>query len=205
MKKIMAMILLIGVLMSGSVFGTNAQIADDTLSEKYYEYYIKDDSYSPEKVEIWDSKEINGVVVFSGWIVGGIAPIDGWEIILGDWVVANTGYFSTGNGICMHVYDGEKFYTIKEAWQEGVVSDLSEYEDFSEPLFVTKIGDVNRDKEVNVKDATALQKVLAGIEVTSLEESYVNNGDFYVRDFNGDKSINVKDATAIQKRVAGMA
>ncbi len=59
------------------------------------------------------------------------------------------------------------------------------------------LGDVNLDGKVNVKDATAIQKQVAGIikfEATSLA----------VADYDGDTKITVRDATAIQKFVAGI-
>ena len=56
------------------------------------------------------------------------------------------------------------------------------------------IGDANSDGELNIKDATAVQKYLAKF----------GKVDKLVADFNGDLSINVKDATDIQKKLAGL-
>ncbi len=61
----------------------------------------------------------------------------------------------------------------------------------------SELGDVNLDGKVNVKDATAIQKQVAGIikyEATSLA----------VADYDGDGKVTVRDATAIQKFVAGI-
>ncbi len=58
------------------------------------------------------------------------------------------------------------------------------------------LGDADDDGVVNVKDATAIQKKVAGLEVTSYNDA--------VADADEDGSINVKDATAIQKWVAGL-
>ena len=60
-----------------------------------------------------------------------------------------------------------------------------------------KIGDADLSGTVNVKDATAIQKHVAGI--ITLNETALS-----VADVTGDKNVNVKDATAIQKFVAGM-
>ncbi len=60
-----------------------------------------------------------------------------------------------------------------------------------------ELGDVNLDGKVNVKDATAIQKQVAGI-ITFESDS------LSVADYDGDTKITVRDATAIQKFVAGI-
>lgn len=59
------------------------------------------------------------------------------------------------------------------------------------------IGDVNNDGVVNVKDATLLQKSIAGTAALDADTRYISDV-FY------DGTISVKDATAIQKRVANL-
>lgn len=56
------------------------------------------------------------------------------------------------------------------------------------------IGDANADGELNIKDATALQKYCANL----------GSVDKFIADFNGDLKINVRDATDIQKKLAGL-
>lgn len=63
--------------------------------------------------------------------------------------------------------------------------------------FLGFMGDADHNNSVNVKDATAIQKHVAGI--ITLDELVLNFSDV---DFS--KDINVKDATAIQKWVAGI-
>lgn len=63
---------------------------------------------------------------------------------------------------------------------------------------VYELGDVNLDGAVNVKDATTIQKWVAGL--IELNEEALG-----VADTNGDASVNVKDATTIQKKIAGIA
>lgn len=62
---------------------------------------------------------------------------------------------------------------------------------------VTLLGDVNLDGNVNITDATAIQKYLAG----SVEFSEVRKLN---ADVNGDGNITVTDATAIQKMIVGI-
>lgn len=68
------------------------------------------------------------------------------------------------------------------------------------PIFFFLNGDVNLDKDVNVTDATLIQKYIAGIE--SFRADFRN---FYeLADLNNDGDINIKDVTALQKHIAGL-
>ena len=60
-----------------------------------------------------------------------------------------------------------------------------------------ELGDANCDSKLNVKDATTIQKHIAGI-VT------LGSDGLSVADYNEDGKVNVKDATAIQKFIAGI-
>jgi len=60
------------------------------------------------------------------------------------------------------------------------------------------LGDADLSGVVNVKDATLIQKVVAGLERNFKDEAQI------CADANVDTEINVKDATAIQKYVAGL-
>lgn len=60
------------------------------------------------------------------------------------------------------------------------------------------LGDADLNGVVNVKDATLIQKVTAGLEKNFKDEAYV------CADANIDTEVNVKDATIIQKFVAGL-
>ena len=59
------------------------------------------------------------------------------------------------------------------------------------------MGDANTDGEVNVKDATAIQKHIAGI-------APLNSLQINLSDVNSDDAVNIKDATYIQKVVADL-
>ncbi len=64
-------------------------------------------------------------------------------------------------------------------------------------VYVT-IGNVVQDSNVNIRDATAVQKHLAGI--ITLSESQLLSADT-----NRDGMVNIKDATVIQKYIAGFS
>lgn len=57
------------------------------------------------------------------------------------------------------------------------------------------IGNVNCDSYVNIKDATAIQKYLAGLEL-------FYDDTLKLADTNDDGKVNIKDATTIQKYIA---
>lgn len=58
-------------------------------------------------------------------------------------------------------------------------------------------GDADEDGKVNIKDATAIQKHIAGLIKLS-DEGY------RVADVDASSTVNIKDATSIQKHIAGM-
>lgn len=61
-----------------------------------------------------------------------------------------------------------------------------------------KIGDVNLDGKLNIRDATLIQKYLAKmVEFNDLQKKYL-------ADFNADFKVTIKDATAIQKKIANI-
>ncbi len=65
------------------------------------------------------------------------------------------------------------------------------------PVITGVLGDANCDTEVNIKDATAIQKHVAMLE--SLTEA-----GLILADVDASDDVNIKDATAIQKYIAGI-
>ena len=61
-----------------------------------------------------------------------------------------------------------------------------------------QLGDVNRDGNFNIKDATEIQKYLAKLVEFDGEQKAL-------ADFDGNGTINIKDATAIQMKLAKLA
>ncbi len=70
-------------------------------------------------------------------------------------------------------------------------------ENSTDPEETYLLGDVNLDGKVNVKDATIIQKSVAGL-ISLTEEENLS------ADANLDEKVNIKDATAIQKFSAGL-
>ncbi|MBQ8000860.1 MAG: dockerin type I repeat-containing protein [Ruminococcus sp.] len=67
----------------------------------------------------------------------------------------------------------------------------------SEPVFTGILGDANLDGEVNIKDATAIQKYTAQLEA-------LTDTGLILADVDASADVNIKDATAIQKYIAGI-
>lgn len=84
-----------------------------------------------------------------------------------------------------------------ELWFLGgtAVIDADKIEQPENNLYI--MGDADCNSEVNIKDATAIQKHVAGI-ITLSEVGEL------LADVDGSGSVNVKDATAIQKWIAGI-
>ncbi len=86
----------------------------------------------------------------------------------------------------------EDMAAIVEAARPSTDEETSADETTPDELY---LGDADGDGKVNVKDATAIQKFVAGFEITINMES---------ADADLSLQVNVKDATAIQKFVAGL-
>ncbi len=67
----------------------------------------------------------------------------------------------------------------------------------TKPGITGAVGDANCDGDINIKDATAIQKHIAMLE------SLTDTG-FILADVDASSDVNIKDATAIQKKIAGL-
>ncbi len=108
--------------------------------------------------------------------------------------VDNLYYTSTDNDIVNLTHDENKnfFDSAVHMIYDPKYDSEEALADVSSRYVLADIGDVNCDGEVNIKDATAIQKSLANLTTLS------NVGN-KVSDFDGDKAVTIKDATAIQK------
>ncbi len=106
----------------------------------------------------------------------------------------NVEYISPGNfnqvpkGVTIYGYEGSRAESF--AKEKGINFALYREEGYS-------TGDVNMDGDLNVKDATTIQKQLASLVNLSIDAQTL-------ADYNSDGNLNVKDATAIQKSLAGL-
>lgn len=105
---------------------------------------------------------------------------------------------ANGTDNASYIVDGDEYaFSGKETLELSV-------DDMVDPDYrlIGKLGDADLSDTVNVKDATLIQKAVAGLAAISGDQVILAN---VTGDKNGDADIvNVKDATAIQKWVAGM-
>ncbi len=78
-----------------------------------------------------------------------------------------------------------------------VSTDSTDSTEPSNPVSEFELGDVTRDKKLNIKDVTAIQKHLAMILDFDEEQKLL-------ADYLQDTKINIKDATQIQKKLANI-
>ena len=71
---------------------------------------------------------------------------------------------------------------------------IAPYESPTDDINQSLLSDVDSDGEINIKDATMIQKCVVGLEQLDENQSIC-------ADTNGDGTINVNDATLIQKYV----
>ncbi len=133
--------------------------------------------------------------------------------MFGDYVVKGlSGTHPLGSGYGIYIPAEGKAYSLSKAWEMGI-------EGIENVFLNTKIGsligDADRDRKLTVKDATYIQKCLAGLEEFYRYDEIIANRyegpnydgaglPVYVTDFNCDHQRDVKDATAIQKHLAGL-
>lgn len=119
---------------------------------------------------------------------------------IGDYAVSSSAAYGEHHGYYVYIPATGELHDLRSA-----VEDTADIEGIGEAFLHMgrrggMIGDADKDTKLTVKDATYIQKVVAGIEV---EDPYFGITNL-IRDFDRDDDVNVKDATAIQKCVAGL-
>lgn len=125
--------------------------------------------------------------------------------ILGDLLLAG----SSGNipftyGYAVYIPETDEIYDLTHALTldiEGIENTLNHIG------FIARMGDTDGDKKLTIKDATYLQKCLAGLESFGDDDDisgYFSESEskVYISDYNRDGVRNIRDATAIQKKLA---
>ncbi len=114
-----------------------------------------------------------------------------------------TGCFSPyKHGYYIYTPADDKIYTLEDAYCADIDGIEAAFE-FLQGTYAAMIGDVDANFEVNIKDATLIQKYLVGLYV--INEAYLSCSLAYEAcDFNRDAKHDIKDATAIQKHIAGL-
>ncbi len=202
---------LVGVEYVLSVFGSPVEDADnslykseifDLLSEKYDTDWDKSEYYR----EIYCYYEETSAdettpryVLVNTYLAGD--PMLSVECI-GEYAVLNNCWaFPYEIGYFVYLPHENEVLTLSQAYDAEVECIEKVFEESG--IEVGLLGDADQSGRLDVKDATAIQKQIAGI--ISGEQ---NNMDALlyetICDFNRDGERNVKDATAIQKHIAGL-
>ncbi len=205
MKKIICLILSL-VILSITSISTQAQVTDDKLLEEFTAY-CKDNinlnnpsSFENYSVRIHVRNDVEGVTYFIGdcqsliMNMGYSEFIDGWYF--------ESSIIRPPSGLGLFVRTDEGIWDLKEAYEQGIITDLSPTLSLTDEVYFTIIenGDANGDYAVDIKDSTAIQKHLAGLDVNLVDK----NKREEILDTDRDGSITVRDATVIQKRIAGL-
>lgn len=203
MKKILSLFISLLSFILISTVNVSAEVDKEVLADEFYDFCNSKivTTYEHDYVKIGDYVEADGKVFFTAdcsWIFMHqmIVRADS----MGDWYFMTSPCENGISGLGVYVKSRNEIYTIENAWEEGIVTDLTPVSKLDGLVFY-HIGDVNGDKVLNIKDATALQKYLA-----NKETKIINNNDIRkkVFDMNEDERINIKDATTIQKYIAKM-
>ena len=181
----------------------NATTLEEELSAQMFDYFggnEADLSYLPSDVSpiiFGDCVEAGDMIIFSAYAVWMGADCAEVAERYGDccvWAGGITYPSHTG----MFVRKDGEIYTLKEAWENGIVADLSPAVGFSEHARVYHIGDADLDYEVSVLDATLIQMEVAKTAPTGRQSI------FEVNDVDNDRKVTILDATAIQRKLANL-
>lgn len=102
--------------------------------------------------------------------------------------------FNDAKDLALDVYNNskseEEFISATEKLLEAIAN-------LKLATITVLLGDVDGDGKITIKDATLVQKIVAGIE------NHKGNSE-YAADANRDDNVNVRDATEIQKHIASI-
>ena len=171
-------------------------IYKDYLYEELFEYYATTDEISAQ------DSEPEYVLVFAASTI--LIPTESESDVFGDHVVYSYATYNPYSlGYHIYIPETNEIYTLREAWDlelKGIEAIFNECEGFGR-----KIGDATNDGKIDIRDATHIQKMLAGISEIEYDAfGGISEIKGYISDFNRDGERNIKDATAIQKKIAGL-
>ena len=127
--------------------------------------------------------------------------------ILGDCLLSEfSGNIPFVYGYAIFIPESEEIYDLTYA----LTLDIEGIDEATNHIgFDQLIGDTDGDRQLTIKDATYLQKCLAGIENFSKNDDvtgyfFESEMNTYISDYNRDGDRNIRDVTAIQKRLANI-
>lgn len=174
----------------------------EEMSEKYEDFALTDYFYYKELFRYYSGDEgatPDFVLVDATYYYN--APPHAYRYRFGEYIYDSS---ELGDKCFIYLPEEDIVYTPEEAYYNRL-DGLEEAFAQVYSLALGKIGDVDGDMEVNIKDATYLQKYIAKLIECGNSNPYVNaNPQLFnkVCDVNADHTINIKDATMIQKQLA---
>lgn len=159
--------------------------------KEQYAYYSQPSSFSaadPDYILVYAAREPGAPA----------APTDR----IGDYAIGSYEWYDHyRHGLYVYLPADGTLYNLAEAVEAGVEGVENVF------LHIGKqggiIGDADKDGVLTVRDATYIQKIVAGVQVHN-PNAYYENVVELIRDFDRNDIVNVKDATAIQKCIAGI-
>ena len=221
MKKILSFALVGLLMMSSLAFSASATeervYSDDYYNPRFeeaferlgskYDYFGNEEfinTYS-ELMAYKNGTVVEYTLVFPKMQTG--FPREGYDQI-GEYVVSYANIYRPYR-VGWYVYSAidDKVYTLTEAYNMNMNGITEAFECLTENGFCAIAGDADYDGKLSVKDATMLQKQIAGIVSNDpfVEIKHMTHMTYFgAKDFNMDVKIDVKDVTAIQKHIAGI-
>lgn len=234
MKKILAFILVLMVVMSSSFVTAFAQdneteilppTGTSTADEASADEGAQDEIEITDKAYDYILRQMNGNDLFEqegvSYSLNVISMNESYALVdlnfaektedalcwqkIGDYVFFNETSrvsYCTAMGYYV-VVDKREVLLLDEAFERGLQGLL---ENCVTAGICQRIGDVNSDNTLSVRDVTYIQKMIAGVD--GYEDMYCNRISWLsgspVSDFDGNDKVNIKDATNIQKYLADL-
>lgn len=182
---------------------TVLSLLEDKMSSEAEIYYYREryEYYSEESLASPDEATPDYVLISLSSNMASSMPI---AHVYGDIIMySSSGGYPFAYGLCVYIPKTQELLSLDTAYNRGIEG-IEKI--FTEAGVGTLIGDMDDDRKLTVKDATFVQKIIAGIEGFNDSIIYAAEFDdtlpFSVADFNRDGTRNINDATAIQKFVA---
>ncbi|MBQ7133038.1 MAG: hypothetical protein IJO20_00925 [Ruminococcus sp.] len=214
MKKVLSVILVMCLLFSLTAVSV---FADDTTHEKLflekfleqykntygYNEYMCRDYYKEVYYHYNEDENLEWVLVWCAYID---SPSFNYAVF-GDRVYLGGYSYPLATGYGLFDVEQDKFFDVCD------IEDISAYSGFEEILYeriaVYPVGDANMDRDLDILDATFIQRALVQLSNFDIQDDFTASGYHslrgdlsYLSDFNRDGERTILDATAIQMKLA---
>lgn len=169
----------------------------------FYTYYESYEYFSSDNIVTGDEATPDYVLIY---LTSGMVSPAFTADVFGDYLLENCNYehpFIYGYGI--YIPKTQEVIDLLTAYKRGIegIDNV-----FTEAKIGRLIGDMDDDRRLTIKDATEIQKCLAGLSDNfGYLEAYMWSDKsplIAISDFDRDCEVTIKDATAIQKHIAGL-